>query len=82
MKTISIRELHNHTGNWVRKADEEKEIIITNHGQPIAALHPLKKISKINPFLNRKLLPGIKRIMKKAGKGNSSDTIISEDRDR
>ena len=32
MKTISLRELHNHTGKWVRAVNDEEEIKITDRG--------------------------------------------------
>lgn len=38
MKEISIQELHQDTGQWVRLAARRERIIITDGGQPIAAL--------------------------------------------
>lgn len=42
MKQISIQELHQDTDQWVRLAASREQIIITEGGQPIAALTPLK----------------------------------------
>jgi antitoxin (DNA-binding transcriptional repressor) of toxin-antitoxin stability system len=36
MKTISIRELHERTGAWVRKAVELGAITVTERGRTIA----------------------------------------------
>ena len=38
MKEISIQELHRDTGEWVRLAARRERIVITDGGQPIAAL--------------------------------------------
>lgn len=37
MKEISIQELHQDTGQWVRRAGSER-ILITDGGHPVAAL--------------------------------------------
>lgn len=39
MKTISIRELHQETGDWVRKA-ASGTIVVTERGRPIADIVP------------------------------------------
>jgi len=83
MKTISLRELHNKTGRWVRSVKDEEEIIVTDRGQAIASLTPIKKQpAKTITWGNRPLLPGYAAAMK-AGKlksGGDSSTGISEDR--
>ena len=38
MKEISIQELHQNTSEWVRLAASREPIIITDGGEPIAAL--------------------------------------------
>ncbi len=38
MKEISIQELHQDTNQWVKLAARKERIIITDGGQPIAAL--------------------------------------------
>jgi len=38
MKEISIQELHQDTSQWVKLAAQQGRIIITDGGQPIAAL--------------------------------------------
>jgi len=83
MKTISLRELHNDTGKWIRSVKDEEEIIITDRGVAIARMQPIKKTSgKKLTWGTVKLRPGYEALQK-AGKlkgGTDSTIIISEDR--
>jgi prevent-host-death family protein len=83
MKTISLRELHNDTGKWIRSVKEEEEIIITDRGAAVATVKPYKKSSaKKYTWANRPLRPGYAAAMK-AGKlktGGDSTFYISQDR--
>ncbi len=83
MKTISLRELHNNTGKWVRAAKDEEEIKITDRGVEVAVLTPTKKAKRRKySWANRPLLPGYRAAMT-AGKlkSNTDSSIgISEDR--
>ncbi len=81
MKTISIRELHERTGAWVRKAAEVGSITVTERGRPIARLEAVEAPGRQNPFLTRKLRPGYKRLMGKLTGGTDSVTMVSEDRE-
>ena len=40
MKTITIRELHHRTGEWIRKAAEVGEIDVSERGKTIAKIVP------------------------------------------
>jgi antitoxin (DNA-binding transcriptional repressor) of toxin-antitoxin stability system len=40
MKVISIRELHDKTGEWIREAAEHGEILATNRGKTVAKILP------------------------------------------
>jgi len=83
MKTISLRELHNDTGKWMRRVAEEKEIIVTDRGVVIAkVIVPDKPTKKKKTWANRSLLPGYAAALK-AGKFKTtgdSTAYISEDR--
>ncbi len=83
MKTISLRELHNNTGKWVRSVKEEDEITITDRGVEVAVITRTKKAKRRKyTWSNRPLLPGYAAAMK-AGKLRSnidSGIGISEDR--
>lgn len=83
MQTITIKELHEHTGEWVRKAADHGEITVTDEGMPVALISALapRTQPRENPFLNRKLLPGFAEFQKRLVGGTDSTQIISEDRD-
>lgn len=82
MKTISIRELHERTGAWVRKAAELGAITVTERGRPVARLEAVPGDRPANPFRSRRLRRGFARLKGKLGGGTDSTTIVSEDRDR
>jgi prevent-host-death family protein len=80
MKTISIRELHTHTGRYVRRAATEP-ITVTDRGQTVARLVPVAESSGLS-FAQRRLRPGFKRLLEAGPLGGPDSTqIISEDRD-
>ncbi len=75
MKTISIRELHTHTGRHVRAASREP-IVITDRGETVAVLQPPTAAhlpGKPFPRRDRSALPVV---------AGESGALISEDRDR
>lgn len=79
MKEISIRELHEKTGTWLRKARESGRIIVKDHGQPVATIVPFEERHRHTPFAERRLVPGFAAIAPIAGDCTQG---ISEDRDR
>lgn len=84
MKTVSIRELHEKTGEWVRKVEQFGEIHVTDHGKTVARIVPQAAESSVPYFARRKLTPAFRKLMQ-SGKlrgGTDSTQIISEDRDR
>ena len=81
MTTISIQELHDRTGHWLRRVVEEQEVIVTERGQPIARMLPPAPASKANPFLQRRLLPGVAPLLERPMDGPSSTEITSEGRE-
>lgn len=81
MKTISIRELHHNTGEWIRKAAKVGEIHVTERGKTIARILPQVPTPEIPYFARRKLNPAFRRIMHRLSGGTDTTRIISEDRD-
>lgn len=79
MKTISIRDLHLNTGEWVRKVISERTIVITERGEPVATLVPFESAHKATPFADRKLVPGFEKLPLAR---HDSTELISSDRDR
>lgn len=58
MKSISIRELHLHTGKWVREASKKgQQVVVLDRGRPTARLLPLEEHSR-TPFSRRGLVDG------------------------
>jgi prevent-host-death family protein len=53
MKTISIRELHLKTGQWVRHAASRGPIVVTDRGRRVAALQPFDGSVTSRPLPNR-----------------------------
>ena len=82
MKTISIRDLHERTGAWVRKAVELGAITVTERGKPVVRIEAISDARPANPFRDRRLRPGYARLRGKLSGGTDSTTIVSEDRDR
>lgn len=81
MKTITIRELHQETGKWVRQASAS-EVYVTERGQLIAkivpAAPPPSKPYFANPLYTRTFL----RHQKSLRGGTDATEVISQDRDR
>jgi prevent-host-death family protein len=53
MKTISIRELHLKTGEWVRHAARRGPIVVTDRGRRVAALRPFDDSMTSRPLPNQ-----------------------------
>jgi antitoxin (DNA-binding transcriptional repressor) of toxin-antitoxin stability system len=84
MKSISIRELHERTGEWVRKVSHFGEIQVTDRGHAVAKLVPQVNEPEVPYFARRKFTPAFRKLME-SGKlhgGTDSTVTISEDRDR
>jgi antitoxin (DNA-binding transcriptional repressor) of toxin-antitoxin stability system len=84
MKTISIRELHEKTGAWVRQAAKHGEILITDRGKTLAKILPESGRKKIPYFSNRRMSAAFRKLLAqgKLRGGMDSTQSISEDRDR
>jgi antitoxin (DNA-binding transcriptional repressor) of toxin-antitoxin stability system len=85
MKTITIRELHTRTGQWVRKAAQHGQIFVTDHGQIVARIFPEAKIAAIPYFARRKFISHAFRKLVESGRlgqgGIDSTIMISEGRE-
>jgi len=83
MKTISIRELHNRTGELVRQASRHGEIRVTDNGRVVARIVPQTETSDIPYFARRKPSAAFKRLddSGKTGQGADSTMTISQDRE-
>jgi antitoxin (DNA-binding transcriptional repressor) of toxin-antitoxin stability system len=81
MKTITIRELHEATGRWVRQA-RAGEVFVTERGQLIAKLVPASPVPAKPFFANPKFTRAFLRQRKHLRGGTDSTVAISQDRDR
>ena len=84
MRTISIRELHEKTGEYVRAVSETGDIYVTDRGKTVAKIVAQQEPSEEPYFAHRKLTPAFRKLMK-SGKlrgGTDSTQIVSEGRDR
>lgn len=77
MKSISIKQLHERTGHWLRIAKGEGEVVMTERGEPLVRILPAATAAAGNPFANRKLLRGVARLLERPLYGPDSATIIS-----
>lgn len=82
MKSISIRELHEKTGEWVRRSEKLGTIIVTDRGKAVARIVPVEAAAAGNLFATRKLRRGYTRMLGSLKGGTDSTKSISEDRDR
>jgi prevent-host-death family protein len=81
MKSISIRELHEKTGEWVRKSEKLGAITVTDRGKAVARIVPVEAASTINLFSARKL-PRLRACAASLNRGTDSTQLVSEGRDR
>lgn len=84
MKTVSIRELHARTGEYVRGVAETGEIFVTYRGKAVAKIVPQEEKPESPYFASRALTPAFRKLMKggKLRGGTDSTQIVSEDRDQ
>ena len=83
MKTISIRELHNRTGAFVRQASRHGAIQVTDRGRIVASIVPQTEPAAVPYFARRKPSPAFRRLDEsgKTGRGTDSTAGISEERE-
>lgn len=82
MKIISIRELHEKTGYWVRRSVTLGPIPGMDYGKVVAQIVSVQTMPADTPFFARKLRIGYARLRGKFTGGTDSTLSISEDRDR
>ncbi len=84
MKSISIRELHEKTGEWIRSAQRHGEILVTDRGRTVASITPHTGQRGKPYFSHRRILPAFRRLMDRGALRGGTDSTrgISSDRDR
>ncbi len=81
MKTISIRQLHESTGRWVRHA-RSGEVHVTDRGQLIAKIVPASPPPAQPFFANPPWSRAFLRERSRLRGGTDSTATVSEERDR
>lgn len=83
MKTITIRELHAKTGEWVREAALHGQILVTDNGRAVARIVPETEGSGTPYFTARKPSKAFARLdaSGKTGHGTDVTQLISNDRE-
>jgi antitoxin (DNA-binding transcriptional repressor) of toxin-antitoxin stability system len=81
MKTITIRELHQETGRWLRQASSG-DVYVTERGKLIAKIVPAAPPSPKPYFAKPRYTRAFLRHQKSFRGGTDSTDIISQDRDR
>ena len=82
MKAITIRELHDATGRWVRQATIDGQILVTERGKIIAMLVPASPPPVEPYFRRRRLIPKFRAVQRQLSGGTDATRLISEERDR
>ena len=80
MKTITIRELHQATGRWVRQA-QSGEVYVTERGQLIAKIVPASPAPTEPFFANPRFTRAFLQQRKHLRGGIDSTETISQERD-
>lgn len=81
MKTITIRELHRATGEWVRRA-AASEVNVTERGRLIAKIVPAQPAPLKAFFAKPRFTRAFLAHRKHFRGGEDSTRLISEERDR
>ncbi len=81
MKSITIRQLHDATGKWVRRAAALGELQVTERGRRIARLVATMPRPEQPYFSRRKFLPAFRTARPHLHGGTDSTQTISDDRD-
>jgi len=79
MKAITVRQLHDETGHWIRKAAALGELHVTARGKVVAKLVPASAPPLVPFFARRKLLPAFAAAKLSGGQDATSGISIERD---
>lgn len=79
MKSVTIRQLHDETGRWVRAAAAAGELVVTERGKIVAKIVPAAGLPP-RPYFARRKLTRAFRIAALSG-GTDATIGISRERD-
>lgn len=82
MRKASIRDLHIHTSELVRDAEEGSVIVIQRRGEPVAELRAFTAPVGLLAEARARIIDEMKELRAKVPPSNDVDRIIEEDRYR
>jgi prevent-host-death family protein len=82
MRKTSIRELHIHTSELVREAEEGGVIVIERRGEPVAELRPISTAAGISAAKKAEIFDSMREIWGTLSQGTDSAEILEDDRNR
>jgi prevent-host-death family protein len=82
MRKTSVRELHIHTSELVREAEEGGVIVIERRGEPVAELRPITAPSRMPAGRKERIFDSMQDLWAGMPQVGDSAKMIEEDRDR
>lgn len=82
MRKTSVRELHIHTSQLVREAEEGGAIVIERRGEPVAELRPITAPPRMPADKRARIFDSMREIWARMPQVGDSTKIIEDDRDR
>lgn len=82
MRKTSVRELHIHTSEFVRAAEEGSVIVVERRGEPVAELRPITAPPRMPADKKSRIFDSMRKIWGRMPKAGDSTKIVEEDRDR
>ena len=82
MRKTSVRELHIHTSELVREAEEGGVIVVERRGEPVAELRPITAPSSMPAGAKKRIFDSMRDLWAGMPQVCDSAKIIEEDRDR
>ena len=82
MRKTSVRELHIHTSELVREAEQGGVIVIERRGEPVAELRPLTSPVPMPASAKSLIFRSMKEIWARMPEVSDSTNFVEEDRDR
>jgi antitoxin (DNA-binding transcriptional repressor) of toxin-antitoxin stability system len=82
MRKTSVRELHIHTSELVREAEQGGVIVIERRGEAVAELRPLTAAARMPAGRKALILDSMREIWARMPQVDDSSQIVEADRDR
>jgi prevent-host-death family protein len=82
MRKTSVRELHIHTSELIREAEQGGVIVIERRGEPVAELRPITAPAPMPASKKALIFDSMREIWARMPQVGDSSKIIEDDRDR